>query len=128
RALPAREAHRVPGLRRPADMGRAAGRGSTGSPRRAGGAWRRAAPRARGRLPERGRARARARGVAPERAPGRPGGRVKPGATRAAWSALLLAAFTDALLIPFYPQFFERTFGSSSLVTPGIYVALCRLA
>lgn len=47
---------------------------------------------------------------------------------RAAWSALLLAALTDALLVPFYPQFFAQTFGSSSLITPGLYVALCRLA
>jgi DHA1 family multidrug resistance protein-like MFS transporter len=47
---------------------------------------------------------------------------------RAAWSALLLAALTDALLVPFYPQFFSQTFGSSSLITPGVYVALCRLA
>lgn len=47
---------------------------------------------------------------------------------RAAWSALLLAALTDALLIPFYPQFFVQTFGATSLITPGLYVALCRLA
>jgi DHA1 family multidrug resistance protein-like MFS transporter len=51
-----------------------------------------------------------------------------PSLRRAAWSALLLAALTDALLVPFYPQFFAQTFGSSSLVTPGLYVALCRLA
>lgn len=47
---------------------------------------------------------------------------------RAAWSALLLAALADALLVPFYPQFFAQTFGASSLVTPGLYIALCRLA
>ncbi len=40
----------------------------------------------------------------------------------------MLAALTDALLIPFYPQFFAKTFESSSLITPGLYVALCRLA
>jgi MFS family permease len=47
---------------------------------------------------------------------------------QAAWSALLLAALTDALLVPFYPQFFVQTFGATSLITPGLYVALCRLA
>jgi MFS transporter, DHA1 family, multidrug resistance protein len=46
----------------------------------------------------------------------------------AAWSALLVALVADALLAPFYPQFFERTFAADGVVTAGLYVALCRVA
>lgn len=46
----------------------------------------------------------------------------------AAWSALLVALVADALLAPFYPQFFAATFGGDGVVTAGLYVALCRIA
>lgn len=49
-------------------------------------------------------------------------------AGKAAWSALLVALVADALLAPFYPQFFATTFGGDGVVTAGLYVALCRIA
>jgi len=48
--------------------------------------------------------------------------------SRAAWAALLVALVADALLAPFYPQFFAGTFGADGIVTAGLYVALCRIA
>lgn len=50
------------------------------------------------------------------------------GISRAAWSALLVALVADALLAPFYPQFFAATFGGDGVVTAGLYIALCRIA
>jgi MFS family permease len=51
-----------------------------------------------------------------------------PAERRTVWLALACAALADALLAPFYPQFFAEAFGSSALLTPGLYIALCRIA
>jgi MFS transporter, DHA1 family, multidrug resistance protein len=53
---------------------------------------------------------------------------VTPSARRTVWLALACAALADALLAPFYPQFFAEAFGAGALLTPGLYIALCRIA
>lgn len=51
-----------------------------------------------------------------------------------AWIGRLLLAcgflfvFTETLLAPFYPQFFQRVFGVDALEVSGNYIALCRFA
>lgn len=40
----------------------------------------------------------------------------------------LLAVLADSMLIPFYPQFFEKVYRENSLLITGIFIAVCRLA
>ncbi|APR84277.1 Siderophore related permease [Minicystis rosea] len=49
-------------------------------------------------------------------------------ARRTFWGVLLVAAVADALLAPFFPQFFAQSFGDRSWSTPALYIMVCRVA
>lgn len=44
------------------------------------------------------------------------------------YTLALLAVLADSMLIPFYPQFFDRVYQENSLLVTGIFIAVCRLA
>jgi DHA1 family multidrug resistance protein-like MFS transporter len=44
------------------------------------------------------------------------------------YATALLAVLADSMLIPFYPQFFEKVYQEQSLLITGVFIAVCRLA